>query len=76
MPERPSVRFKRGRPRTEPSAGAPFVESGPVSVHVGGTARYRITPNFGLFASPELDVLLPKFMLNIDLTLLGVEAAF
>jgi hypothetical protein len=45
-------------------------------VHVGGTARYRFMPNFGLFASPELDVMLPKFMINLDLTLLGVEAAF
>jgi hypothetical protein len=63
-------------PADGPSEGAPFAESGPLGVHVGGTARYRFMPNFGLFASPELDVMLPKFMINLDLTLLGVEAAF
>jgi hypothetical protein len=55
---------------------APFVKSGLMGVHLGSNIRYRISPNFGLFAAPELDVQLPTLLVNVDLTLAGVEAAF
>jgi hypothetical protein len=33
-------------------------------------------PNFGFYMAPEIDVQLPTFLLNIDLTLAGLEGAF
>jgi hypothetical protein len=55
---------------------APFVRSGLMGVHVGGTLRYRLMPNFGFYMAPEIDVQLPTFLINIDLTLAGLEGAF
>jgi hypothetical protein len=55
---------------------SPFAISGLFGGHVGANFRYRIIENFGFFASPELDVQLPSFLLNLDLTLVGVEGAF
>ena len=55
---------------------APFVRSGLMGLHVGGTFRYRLMPNFGFYMAPEIDVQLPTFLLNIDLTLAGLEGAF
>ena len=63
-------------PATGDTEGSPFAKSGLMGVHVGGNVRYRINPNFGIYAAPEIDVQLPSFMLNIDLTIAGVEAAF
>ena len=54
---------------------APYVVTGPLGVHVGGTVRYRFMPSFGLFASPEIDLQMIAWMVHIDATL-GVEAAF
>jgi hypothetical protein len=56
--------------------GAPFVRSGLFGAHAGATVRYRFSPNMGVFAAPEVDVQLPTLLLNIDLTLAGVEGAF
>ena len=50
--------------------------SGLMGAHVGANVRYRINPNFGVFASPEIDIQFPSFMFNLDLTVAGVEAAF
>jgi hypothetical protein len=63
-------------PATGDTEGSPFAKSGLAGAHIGGNVRYRINPNFGVYASPEIDVQFPSFMLNIDLTLAGVEAAF
>jgi hypothetical protein len=66
-----------GQIQAQPGKGAdsPFVTSGLMGGHVGANFRYRITPNFGFFAAPEIDVQLPTFLLNVDLTFLGVEGA-
>jgi hypothetical protein len=56
--------------------GAPFVRSGLFGVHAGVTFRYRFMPSFGLFMAPEIDLQLPTVLLNVDLTLAGLEAAF
>jgi hypothetical protein len=58
------------------TSGAPFVKSGMMGVHAGANFRYRLSPHFGLFASPELDVQLPTLLLNLDFTLAGVEGVF
>ena len=63
-------------PATGDTEGSPFAKSGMMGAHVGGNVRYRINPNFGIYAAPEIDVQFPSFMLNIDLTIAGVEAAF
>jgi hypothetical protein len=63
-------------PAPDNSKHAPFVVSGLLGAHVGMNLRYRLSPSFGLFASPEIDVQLPTFLANVDLTLAGVEAAF
>jgi hypothetical protein len=59
-----------------PNKNAPFVKSGLMGVHAGANFRYRLSEHFGLFAAPELDVQLPTFLFNLDLTLAGLEAAF
>ncbi len=63
-------------PATGTTKNAPFVKSGMMGAHIGSNVRYRITPNVGLFAAPEIDVQFPTLLVNIDLTLAGVEAAF
>jgi len=64
------------KPDAGSSTGAPFVKSGPLGLNLGATVRYRIMPNFGVYAAPELDIQLPAVLMNLDLTLAGVEAAF
>jgi hypothetical protein len=56
--------------------GAPFAKSGLMGGHVGANLRYRLHKNLGFFVAPEVDIQLPTFLLNLDLTFLGVEAAF
>jgi len=62
-------------PPKDPSRDAPYVISGPFGLHTGINVRWRIHRNFGLIASPEIDVQLPHFLLNGDLAI-GAEAAF
>ncbi|MDD9943695.1 MAG: hypothetical protein OXU20_21820 [Myxococcales bacterium] len=52
----------------------PFIRSGLMGLHVGGLVRYRLMPNFGFFAGPELDLQFPDTLFNIDLPI-GVEGA-
>jgi hypothetical protein len=67
----------QGKPSAEgDTAGSPFAKSGLMGAHVGGNIRYRFAPNYGVYAAPEIDVQFPSFMLNFDLTLAGLEAAF
>jgi hypothetical protein len=70
-----------GQIQAQPSASgntddSPWIKSGLQGGHIGMTFRYRVHKNFGLFASPELDLQFPTFLWNIDLTFAGVEAAF
>jgi hypothetical protein len=60
-----------------PQAGAsgPFVISGLNGIQAGGTIGYRFSNNAGLFVTPELNILLPTFLLDIDLSA-GLELAF
>jgi len=62
-------------PPKDPKRAAPFVISGPFGFHTGINVRIRIMRNFGFIVSPEVDVLLPDFLINADLSG-GVEAAF
>lgn len=62
-------------PPKDPSRPAPYVISGPVAANTGVNVRFRLHRNFGLILAPEIDVMLPDFLLNIDL-MAGVEAAF
>jgi hypothetical protein len=70
-----------GQIQAQPSAdGAtgnePWIKSGLQGAHIGTNIRYRFTNNIGMFMAPELDVQLPTFLWNIDLTVLGGEFAF
>ena len=70
-----------GQIQAQPSAAgntddSPWIKSGLQGAHVGMTVRYRVHKNFGLFASPELDLQFPTFLWNIDFTFAGMEAAF
>ena len=56
-------------------ADAPWAESGILGAHIGGNLRYRLHRNFGLIASPELDLQFPNMLFNIELPV-GVELAF
>jgi hypothetical protein len=62
-------------PPKDPKRPAPYVISGPFGLHTGLNFRFRVHRNFGFIVSPEVDVLLPDFLLNLDLSG-GVEAAF
>lgn len=53
---------------------APYVISGLGGAHAGSNLRYRFARNVGVFLAPEVDVQLPLFMLNIDVTA-GLELA-
>jgi hypothetical protein len=67
----------QGKPSAQgDTAGSPFAKSGLMGAHVGANVRYRFAPNYGVYAAPEIDVQFPSFMLNFDLTLAGLEAAF
>ena len=73
--------FTLGQIQAQPPAdgntdNAPFVKSGLQGMHLGMAFRYRLDPNFGLFAAPEIDIQFPTFLMHVDLTLLGVEGAF
>jgi hypothetical protein len=54
----------------------PWIKSGLMGANIGVNVRYRFTNNIGIFMAPELDVQLPTFLWNIDLTFLGGEFAF
>jgi hypothetical protein len=62
-------------PPKDPKRAAPYVISGPFSVNTGFNVRFRVHRNFGFIVSPEVDVLLPDFLFNMDLSG-GIEAAF
>lgn len=58
------------------TSDAPYVKSGMMGAHAGVNFRYRFSKHFGLYAAPEIDAQFPTFLMNIDLTFAGVEAAF
>ena len=62
-------------PPKDPTRPAPYAKSGPAGAHVGVNVRYRFIRNFGLVASPEVDVQFPGLLFNMDL-MLGAEGAF
>ncbi len=53
----------------------PYIRSGLNGIQLGSVIGYRISKNFGLHATPEIHLLLPTFLFNIDLTV-GIEVAF
>ncbi len=53
------------QPRTDEG---PYVRSGLNGVQVGGVVTYHIARNFGLHITPEVHLLFPAFLLNIDVT--------
>jgi hypothetical protein len=63
------------QPSQPTSDKAPFVRSGLNGFQGGGGIVYRFSKNFGLFFTPEVHVLLPLFLFNIDLTA-GLEVGF
>ena len=62
-------------PPKDPKRPAPYVLSGPFAVNTGLNVRIRVHRNFGFIVSPELDLLVPNLLFNIDLAA-GVEGAF
>jgi hypothetical protein len=62
-------------PPKDPSRKVPWVVAGPIGLNTGVNIRYRIHKNFGLIASPEVDVYLPDLLLNLEFSI-GAEAAF
>lgn len=62
-------------PPKDPSRPAPYVISGPIGANTGVNVRFRLDRNWGVILSPEIDVMFPDFLLNVD-AMLGVEAAF
>lgn len=66
----------QAQPSSDDSTGnEPWIKSGLAGAHIGANIRYRFTHNFGVFVAPEFDLQFPSMLWNIDLTLLGVEAA-
>lgn len=57
------------------SDNSPWIRSGPLGVHAGMRLRWRIARNLGFVFSPEADIQVPAFLVNIDLPV-GLEAAF
>lgn len=53
----------------------PYVRSGLNGVQVGGVISYQIIRNFGLHVTPEVHLLFPAFLFNIDVTA-GAVLAF
>jgi hypothetical protein len=49
-------------------SGDRYIISGLNSVFVGASIGYRFTPNVGVFIEPEVDVLFPTTLLNIDIS--------
>jgi hypothetical protein len=62
-------------PPKDPSRAVPWVIGGPIGLNTGVNVRYRIIRNFGLIASPEVDLYLPDLLLNLEFSI-GAEAAF
>jgi hypothetical protein len=62
-------------PPKDPSREVPWVVGGPVGLNTGVNVRFRLHRNFGLIASPEVDIYLPDLLLNLELSI-GAEAAF
>lgn len=46
----------------------PFILSGMAGAQLGSTLGFRFSRNIGIFLAPELDVLFPTFLLNVDVT--------
>jgi outer membrane protein OmpA-like peptidoglycan-associated protein len=68
------------RPKQEPTPPSedvdrPWVRTGLGGLEVGANVGYRITPAFGLFASPEFYILFPDFSFGLQATL-GVDVSF
>jgi hypothetical protein len=63
-------------PSKNATGNEPWIKSGLAGAHVGTNLRYRFTDNLGIFMAPELDIQIPTFLWNIDLTLLGGEVSF
>ena len=67
-----------GQIQLQPDQGGgpePYILSGLNSVQIGGVAGWRFTRNFGIQISPELNLLFPTFLMNVDTTL-GIEVGF
>lgn len=62
-------------PPKDPARKVPWVVGGPVGLNTGVNIRYRLHKNFGLIASPEVDLYLPDLLLNLEFSI-GAEAAF
>ena len=62
-------------PPKDPKRPSPYVISGPLGLHTGVNVRIRVHRNFGFILAPEFDVLLPNFMMHVDISG-GIEAAF
>lgn len=56
-------------------ANEPYIISGFNGVQLGGSIGYRFMRNFGIYATPEIHLLFPTFLFNVDVTA-GVEVAF
>lgn len=68
------------RPKQKPTVeGAdidrPWAATGLGGLEVGAKLGYRFTPNFGVFASPELYTLFPDFSFGLQATL-GLDVTF
>jgi len=57
------------------SQNAPFIRAGLNGIQVGTVLGYRVAKNFGFNLTPEVHILLPLFLFNIDLTA-GLEVGF
>lgn len=62
-------------PPKDPARAVPWAIGGPIGVNTGVNVRFRLHRNFGLIASPQVDLFLPDLLFNIELAL-GAEAAF
>ncbi|MCA9601304.1 MAG: hypothetical protein R3A78_10455 [Polyangiales bacterium] len=63
------------QPAQPTSDKAPYVRAGLGGVQLGGVVVYRFSRNFGLHFTPEVHMLLPLFLFNLDFTA-GVEIGF
>jgi len=67
----------QARPKfDDPTGDEPWIKSGLLGGHGGVNIRYRVTPHFGFFVAPELDVQFPDSLVNADLTAGGEMALF
>lgn len=65
----------QAKPPNDDGGSSPWVISGLSGLHAGTSLRYRFVRNFGVHFTPEVDVLFPEFLFNVDLTI-GVETSF